>query len=92
MRFDVVDVSRQSDDSLLLTLYAEWMRFKDSSTKALPPVAVASGRRATCSLCPVRFSFGFHLSVTSIALFKMQVTIFLSKRYRLATAGILAYR
>ena len=92
MRLDVVNVSRQSDDSLLLTLNAKRMRFKDPCAKALPPVAVASGCRTTCSLCPVRFSFGFHLSVTSIALFPMQVTVFLSKRYRLATAGILAYR
>ena len=44
MRLDMVNVCRQSDDSLLFALYAEWMRFKDPCAKALPPVAVASGR------------------------------------------------
>ena len=92
MWFDVVDVSRQSDDSLLLAFNAKRMRFKDPCAKALPSVTVASGCRTACALGSVRFSFGFHLSVTSVALFKMQVTVFLPKRYRLATAGILAYR
>lgn len=92
MRFNVVNVCRQSDDSILFTLNTERMRFKDPSAKALPLVAVASGCRATCALCPVRFSFSFQLSVTSIALLSMQVTVFLTESYRLATAGILAYR
>lgn len=92
MRLDVVNVSRQLDDSLLLALNAERMRGENSSSKTLPLVAITSSSRTTCALCPVRFLFGFHLSVTSIALLSMQVAVFLSKRYRLATAGILAYR
>lgn len=92
MRLDVVNVSRQSDDSLLLAFNAKRMRFKDPCAKALPLVAITTSGRATCALCPVRFSFSFQLSVTSIALLSMQVTVFLTESYRLATAGILAYR
>ena len=88
--FDVVNVSRQLDNSLLLTLYAEWMSLEDSSTKALPLVAITSSSRATCAFCSVRFTLSFHLSVSSTAFLPMQITVFLSKRYRLATAGILA--
>lgn len=90
MWFDMVNVRRQSDDSLLLTLYAEWMRFKDPSAKALPLVAITPSSRTTCALGSVRFSLSFHLSVTSIALLSMQVTVSLPERYRLATAGVLA--
>lgn len=44
MRFDMVNVCRQPDDSLLLAFHTKRMRFKDPCAKALPPVAVASGR------------------------------------------------
>ncbi len=88
----VVHICRQSDDSLLFTLYAEWMSFKNSSTKALPLVAVTPSGRTSISFRPVRFSLSFHLSITSTTLFKMQVTIFLPKRYRLATSGIFTKR
>lgn len=92
MRLDVVNVSRQLDDSLLLALNAERMRGENSGSKTLPLVAITSNSRTTCALGSVRFSLSFHLSVTSIALFKVQVTVFLTESYRLATAGILAYR
>ena len=42
MRFNVVNVCRQSDDSILFTLNTERMRFKDPSAKALPSIAIAS--------------------------------------------------
>lgn len=42
MRFDVVNVSRQSDDSLLLAFNTKRMRFKDPCAKALPSIAIAS--------------------------------------------------
>lgn len=92
MRFDVVNVCRQSDDSILFTLNTEWMSLEDPCAKTLPLVAITSNSRTTCALGSVRFSLSFHLSVTSIALFKVQVTVFLTESYRLATAGILAYR
>lgn len=92
MRLYVVNVRRQLDDSLPFALNTKWMRFKDPCAKALPPVAVASGCRTACALCPVRLTLSFHLSVTSSALLPMQVTVFLSKRYRLSTAWVLADR
>lgn len=92
MRPDVVDVGRQLDNPALLTLNTERMRSKDSSSNALPLVAITSSSRTTCALGSVRFSLSFHLSVTSTALLPMQVTVFLTESYWLATAGILAYR
>lgn len=92
MRPDVVDVGRQLDNPALLTLNTERMRGENSGSKTLPLVAITSNSRTTCALGSVRFSLSFHLSVTSIALFKVQVTVFLTESYRLATAGILAYR
>lgn len=92
MRFDMVNVCRQPDDSVLLALNAKRMRLEDSSTKALPLVAITTSGRASSSLRPVRFSLSFHLSVTSVALFKVQVTVLLSKRNWLSTAWVLADR
>lgn len=92
VRPDVVNVSRQLDDSLLLALNAERMRGENSGSKTLPLVAITSNSRTTCALGSVRFSLSFHLSVTSTALLPMQVTVFLTESYWLATAGILAYR
>lgn len=88
----MVDVGRQPNDSLLLTLNTERMRFKDPGAKALPLVAVAASCRTACAFRPVCFSLSFHLSVTSTALFEMRGTILLTERYRLTTAGILADR
>ena len=92
MRLYVVNVRRQLDDSLPFALNTEWMRLEDSSTKALPLVAITTRGRASSSLRPVRFSLSFHLSVTSGALFKVQVTVLLSKRNWLSTAWVLADR
>lgn len=90
VRPDVVDVGRQLDNPALLTLNTERMRCQDSSTKALPSVAITTSGRRPCSLSPAPISISRELRVTSLACGLVSFAILGTKRDRLAAAWILA--
>lgn len=90
VRPDVVDVGSQSDDSVLLTLNAERMRGENSSSKALPSVAITTSGRRPCSLSPAPISISRELRLTSLACGLVSFAILGAKRDRLAAAWILA--
>ncbi len=90
MRLDVVNVSRQLDDSLLLALNAERMRSKDPSSKTLPFIAITTSGRRSLSLGSAPLPISRELRVTSLACGLVSFAILGTKRDRLAAAWILA--